>query len=140
MKKLLTIIAMLPVMGIAQGYIDAGLGLSTRFGITAKIDAGYISYNRNLNGPMIAATTIIEGGFGANYGLISGWQSYGIALYVGASKWAFKNERLMEPNKVFPIVGIAYRWPENRVNADLRYQANSIYLTLNVRIGKFHNQ
>ena len=124
----------------AQGFIDAGLGLSTRLGITAKVDAGKIWANYNYSGPMLAGTAIIEGGFSANYGAFAGWQWYGIAFYAGASKIAYKSEKLMDNKAVYPIAGISYRWPENRCVADLRYQANSIYLTLNVRMGKNHNQ
>jgi hypothetical protein len=130
---------MLSITASAQGFIDAGLGLSARFGITAKIDAGKIWANNNYSGPMIAATGIIEGGFSANYGLLAGWQWYGIAFYAGASKIAAKNEKISDTKSIYPIAGITYRWPQNRCNADLRYQANSIYLTLNVRIGKGHN-
>jgi hypothetical protein len=130
---------MLSITASAQGFIDAGLGLSARFGITAKIDAGKIWANNNYSGPMIAATGVIEGGFSANYGLLAGWQWYGIAFYAGASKIAIKNKTLSDTKSIYPIAGITYRWPQNRCNADLRYQANSIYLTLNVRIGKGHN-
>lgn len=138
-RKLLAMLLLLPMLSFSQPFIDAGAGLSTRLGITAKVDAGYISANRNYSGLMIAATTIVESGFGANYGAFAGWQWYGIALYAGGSKWASISDKMENQKALYPIAGITYRYPENRGNIDLRYQANSIYLTFNLRIGKNHN-
>lgn len=137
--KMLAIL-LLPIMSMAQPFAEVGAGLSSRLMPSVKVDAGYISANRNYAGPMLAATTVVEPGMAASAGGYAGWQTYGLAVYAGAGYMVAKNSKLQEAKQVHPIAGISYRWPENRTVADLRYQHNSIHLILAVRLGKNHNQ